>query len=258
MRFREGSTSHFSAPHPNGRPDLALATDHRQSQELSSSLATRRESNANGDSYGSGSGFRHTNTGGGRGAEAAVGEEGAAAEGGGEARRAYGSSSGADEEKPPQRRSSTAAASGADAQAGREISDIDRRLGELHEFLKKAKEGGLGALPLPPPPPTTTTTTSTVEPRRSQAAAASAATSPPPTAAAGNEGVRLSGFTAAAESTMLELLEDKPRSPSAAGMGGEVGRVSRRNGGSGSSNNDGGVPNWQGGGAGEGAAGPGM
>lgn len=33
---------------------------------------------------------------------------------------------------------------------GREISDIDRRLGELHEFLKRAKAGGV---PLPPPSP---------------------------------------------------------------------------------------------------------
>ncbi|CAN0194090.1 unnamed protein product, partial [Ectocarpus sp. 12 AP-2014] len=46
---------------------------------------------------------------------------------------------------------------GGEMEAGREISDIDRRLGELHEFLKRAKEGGgVGAglsLPLPPPPP---------------------------------------------------------------------------------------------------------
>jgi len=44
-------------------------------------------------------------------------------------------------------------ASGADTDAGREISDIDRRLGELHEFLRRAKEGGVGGLPLPPLPP---------------------------------------------------------------------------------------------------------
>ncbi|CAM9760289.1 unnamed protein product [Scytosiphon promiscuus] len=29
-------------------------------------------------------------------------------------------------------------------EAGREISDIDRRLGELHDFLRRAKEGGVG------------------------------------------------------------------------------------------------------------------
>lgn len=45
----------------------------------------------------------------------------------------------------------------ADREAGREISDIDRRLGELHEFLRRAKAGGGGGAggggsPLPPPP----------------------------------------------------------------------------------------------------------
>ena len=41
----------------------------------------------------------------------------------------------------------------AGAEAGREITDIDRRLGELHEFLKRAKAGvGTGVrVPLPPP-----------------------------------------------------------------------------------------------------------
>lgn len=42
---------------------------------------------------------------------------------------------------------------------GREISDIDRRLGELHEFLKRAKAGGIAgareAKDLPPPRPPT-------------------------------------------------------------------------------------------------------
>lgn len=39
-------------------------------------------------------------------------------------------------------------------EAGREISDIDRRLGELHEFLRRAKAGSTGGvLPLPLPPP---------------------------------------------------------------------------------------------------------
>ena len=43
-----------------------------------------------------------------------------------------------------------------DTGGGRDISDIDRRLGELHEFLMRAKAGGGGArvpLPLPVPPP---------------------------------------------------------------------------------------------------------
>ncbi|CAM9819590.1 unnamed protein product [Ectocarpus fasciculatus] len=65
---------------------------------------------------------------------------------------------------------------GSEMEAGREISDIDRRLGELHEFLKRAKEGrggeGVGAglpLPLPPPPPP-----------EEGAAAATEASAPPP------------------------------------------------------------------------------
>ncbi|CAM9773157.1 unnamed protein product [Ectocarpus sp. 13 AM-2016] len=61
---------------------------------------------------------------------------------------------GQDPQEPP---SLAGGGGGGEMEAGREISDIDRRLGELHEFLKRAKEGGgVGAglpLPLPPPPP---------------------------------------------------------------------------------------------------------
>eukprot|EP00903_Cladosiphon_okamuranus_P009943 g9436.t3 len=177
----------------------------RKSQELSTSLAASRKSSTNGDSHGSASNFRPVNTAEKRRADT-TGDHPASA--GDQACRRNHLSSLRGEGNPQQHRNSISPAAGMDAQAGREISDIDRRLGELHEFLKRAKEGGLGALPLPPPPPPVTTKSLSSQPA-SKLDASTAVMSPP---------------AEAAESAAFELRAEESRSPPAADSGGRVGR----------------------------------
>lgn len=264
-------------PHLNGRPipscppvppvPSSIEIHERwQSQELSSSLTALRKSRPTGDGYSSGgSSRRGVSRGAGRVAErewpAAEEEEE------GEARRAHVfSTSGGVEERKQQRRQGSATAVAAptmDPLAGREISDIDRRLGELHEFLKRAKEGGLGALPLPPAPPSTAESRSP-RPLASVIAPEVAVSPPPAGGAAGDDdedAARLSGSipAAAAESRTFELSEEKSQSsppPPAADVAGQVGGVQRKSGSRSVDDGDdaGVVENWQqGGGAGSGA-----
>ena len=215
-----------------------------------------RKNNANGDSYSSGGSFRHASGGeGGRSAETTAGDS-TTGEGERARRRHVAPSVGEEKQRQQrQRQSGAATAPDMDAQAGREISDIDRRLGELHEFLKRAKEGGLGALPLPPPPPLT------AESRLSQSPSVvdpSGSMRPPPAAEAGDEEARSSVPTAAAaaaagaESTALELRDERSQSPPATDVGGQVGGL-QKSGGSGGV--DDAVHSWQeAGGAGHGTA----
>ena len=247
-------------PRPPPRPE---PRERAQSQEFSSSLAALERRNANGDASKNGSDFRHADAGEARragttGGAVAETEEVEDAVGRACVSSLLGGSGRGRGERQQQRRgsrSTTSTASGMDEQAGREISDIDRRLGELHEFLKRAKEGGLGALPLPPPPPPATTESQPSQP--TSVVDSFSATRPPPAAATVDEGERLSEATVvAAESAVVELREEESPSPPAADRVGHAGGSPSKGGGSRSIDEDGAdaVCNWQeGGGAGDGS-----